>query len=147
MTREQAAQRCSRIERLQGGTVVFTNGVFDILHRGHLDYLRQARALGTLLIVGSEQRRFGAPNQGTEAAAGVAKRTARWRCASLRFVDHVVLFDEDTPEKLIEALTPHILVKGGDYQPGRCCRREHVEKQRRQGGDTSVSRRLLHQLP
>jgi rfaE bifunctional protein nucleotidyltransferase chain/domain len=114
MSAEDVARRCV-IERMRGSTIVFTNGVFDLLHRGHLEYLREAAALGAVLIVGlnSDQsvRRLKGPqrplvNQDDRAAALLA----------LRSVDYVVLFDEDTPAKLIETIQPHILVKGGDYQ-------------------------------
>ncbi len=124
LSRAEAARR-SHIERLQSGTVVFTNGVFDILHRGHLDYLAEARALGTILIVGLNSdesvRRIKGPKR---PLVNEADRAAAL-CA-LRFVDHVVLFDEDTPEALIGEITPHILVKGGDYRPEDVVGYEHV---------------------
>jgi len=94
--------------------VVFTNGCFDILHRGHIEYLYQAADMGDLLIVGlnsdaSVRRIKGAdrPVQDEETRALVL--------ASLSCVTHVVLFDEDTPLKLIQLVQPDILVKGGDY--------------------------------
>lgn len=100
--------------RLTGRRVVFTNGVFDILHRGHVTYLEEARGLGDLLIVGINSdesvRRLkgpGRPVNALEDRAGVV--------AALRSVDFVVSFAEETPLQLIEALTPSILVKGGDY--------------------------------
>ncbi|MCU0607909.1 MAG: D-glycero-beta-D-manno-heptose 1-phosphate adenylyltransferase [Candidatus Edwardsbacteria bacterium] len=100
--------------RATGRTVVFTNGVFDLLHRGHVEYLEQARALGDVLVVGLNsdasvkrikgERRPLCP-QGDRAAV----------LSALACVDHVVLFDEDTPQRLIESLVPDILVKGADY--------------------------------
>jgi D-beta-D-heptose 7-phosphate kinase/D-beta-D-heptose 1-phosphate adenosyltransferase len=126
LSREDAARRC-RIERIQGGAIVFTNGVFDVLHRGHLDYLREARALGSLLIVGLNSdesvRRIKGPkrplySQEDRAAALV----------SLRFVDFVAIFDEDTPLSLIEELNPHLLVKGGDYLPENVVGYDHVTR-------------------
>lgn len=97
-----------------GRTVVFTNGVFDLLHRGHVEYLEKARALGDLLVVGLNsdasvrrikgERRPLCP-QGDRAAV----------LSALACVDHIVLFDEDTPLRLIEALVPDILAKGADY--------------------------------
>ena len=100
--------------RRAGQTIVFTNGVFDILHRGHVTYLEEARRLGDLLIVGlntdeSAQRLKGPgrPVNTLEDRAAVL--------VALRSVDFVVPFAEDTPLRLIEALTPSVLVKGGDY--------------------------------
>ncbi|MGL5912529.1 MAG: D-glycero-beta-D-manno-heptose 1-phosphate adenylyltransferase, partial [Bacteroidales bacterium] len=94
--------------------IVFTNGCFDILHRGHIESLAQARALGTKLVVGlnsdaSVRRLKGAkrPVQDQQTRALVL--------ASLQFVSHVVIFDEDTPYELIKLVQPDILVKGADY--------------------------------
>ena len=101
--------------RQQTGPVVFTNGVFDLLHPGHVDYLEQARSLGSALIVAvntdSSARKLGKgdgrPVQPAPARARVV--------AGLQAVDKVVLFDEDTPLALIQAVRPDVLVKGGDY--------------------------------
>jgi rfaE bifunctional protein nucleotidyltransferase chain/domain len=94
--------------------VVFTNGCFDILHRGHVSYLQNARNLGDFLIVGvnsdhSVSRLKGPtrPIQNEEDRAFIL--------AGLECVDAVVLFEEDTPIRLIEQLLPNVLVKGGDY--------------------------------
>jgi rfaE bifunctional protein nucleotidyltransferase chain/domain len=126
LSREDAARRC-RVERIGGGKIVFTNGVFDLLHRGHLEYLHEARSLGTLLIVGlntdESVRRLKGANRPL-----VSGDDRAYALASLRFVDHVVLFDEDTPERLIEQLNPHILVKGGDYRPEEIVGYDHVTK-------------------
>jgi D-beta-D-heptose 7-phosphate kinase/D-beta-D-heptose 1-phosphate adenosyltransferase len=101
--------------RAAGRVVVFTNGVFDLLHRGHVEYLQGARALGDLLIVGlnsdASVRRIKGPQRPLcpqEDRAAVL--SALW-C-----VDHVALFDEDTPQRLIEHLLPDVLVKGADYR-------------------------------
>ncbi len=97
-----------------GKSVVFTNGCFDILHRGHVDYLVKARALGDILIVGvntdSSVQRLKGPGrpvveEGDRAAV----------MAALAAVDYVCLFDEDTPYELIKSLVPDILVKGADW--------------------------------
>lgn len=100
--------------RAAGGRVVFTNGVFDILHAGHVTYLAEARALGDVLVLGlntdASVRRLKGPerpiNNENDRATVVA---------ALRAVDHVVLFDDDTPIRVITALLPDVLVKGGDY--------------------------------
>ena len=100
---------------LSGMTTVFTNGCFDILHRGHVEYLRQSKGLGDRLIVGlnsdSSVRRLkgdSRPINNQEDRAALLK--------ALRFVDEVVIFDEDTPLELIKRLRPDIITKGGDYK-------------------------------
>lgn len=97
------------------GPVVFTNGVFDVLHRGHVTYLAQARSLGGSLVVAintdASARRLG---KGPERPLnGEQDRAAM--LAALASVDLVTWFDEDTPVALLEALRPAIYVKGGDY--------------------------------
>jgi rfaE bifunctional protein nucleotidyltransferase chain/domain len=101
--------------RREAGSLVFTNGVFDLLHPGHVEYLEAARALGDHLLVALNTDR-----SARELAKGpgrpVATETARARVvAGLAAVDCVVLFDEPTPRALIAALRPTVLVKGGDY--------------------------------
>ena len=106
-----AAQR--EAWRTQSCRVVFTNGCFDLLHLGHVDYLEQARHLGDALVVGLNTDRSvsrlkpGRPLQDEMARSRIL--------ASLLFVDAVVLFDEPTPLQLIELTQPDILVKGDDY--------------------------------
>ena len=97
------------------GPVVFTNGVFDVLHRGHVTYLAQARSLGGSLVVAlntdASARRLGkGPDRPLNREADRASLIA-----ALASVDLVTWFDEDTPLQLIEALRPDVLVKGGDY--------------------------------
>jgi len=108
------------VERMAGGQwskpLVFTNGVFDILHRGHVTYLDQAAQLGATLIVGvnsdASAKRLGkGPDRPLNAAAD---RSAL--LAALESVTAVVVFDEDTPLELIGQLRPDVIVKGGDYQ-------------------------------
>lgn len=94
--------------------IVFTNGCFDILHLGHADYLARAADLGTKLVVGlnsdlSVSRLKGPSRPITD------QKSRGFLLASMSFVDAVVLFEEDTPEKLIELVCPDVLVKGGDY--------------------------------
>ncbi|MGE0770716.1 MAG: D-glycero-beta-D-manno-heptose 1-phosphate adenylyltransferase [Cyclobacteriaceae bacterium] len=97
-----------------GLRVVFTNGCFDILHLGHVDYLEKARNLGSRLVVGlntdNSVGRFKGPNRPLQDQQSRARVMA-----ALSFVDLVVLFDEDTPKNLISELLPDILVKGSDY--------------------------------
>jgi D-beta-D-heptose 7-phosphate kinase/D-beta-D-heptose 1-phosphate adenosyltransferase len=101
--------------RREAGSLVFTNGVFDLLHPGHVEYLEAARALGDRLLVGVNTDRSA---RGLAKGPGrpVAAERARARVvAALAAVDCVVLFDEPTPQALISALRPDVLVKGGDY--------------------------------
>jgi D-glycero-beta-D-manno-heptose 1-phosphate adenylyltransferase len=95
--------------------IVFTNGVFDVLHRGHVTYLEAARALGGSLIVGlntdASVKRLG---KGEDRPLNKQEDRAHV-IAALASVDAVLLFDEDTPYQLIEKLRPDIIVKGGDY--------------------------------
>lgn len=103
----------------RGKRLVFTNGVFDLLHAGHVDYLQRARALGDLLIVGvntdDSTRRLG---KGEDRPINLLEDRAFVLCG-LRSVDAVVAFGEDTPEALIGELRPEVHVKGGDYTEDR----------------------------
>ena len=108
------------------GVLCFTNGCFDLLHPGHVQYLAAARALGDFLVVGlnsdasvARLKGVGRPLQDEAARAAVL--------LGLRSVDAVVRFDEDTPLELIQALLPDVLVKGGDYTPEAVVGREVVE--------------------
>jgi rfaE bifunctional protein nucleotidyltransferase chain/domain len=97
-----------------GDRVVFTNGCFDIIHLGHVDYLERARYLGSRLIVGLNTDRSVGQFKGP--GRPVQNEVSRARViASFQFVDLVVLFDEETPFQLISAIVPDILVKGSDY--------------------------------
>lgn len=112
-------QRLVNIWRMKGDRVVFTNGVFDILHRGHVSYLQEAAALGDRLIIGlnsdASVRRLGkAPDRPMNDQESRAKVLA-----ALRLVDAVVIFDQDTPLELIQAIGPDVLVKGGDWPEDR----------------------------
>jgi rfaE bifunctional protein nucleotidyltransferase chain/domain len=111
--RQSFARSCAAWRAL-GQSVVFTNGCFDILHRGHLDYLSRAASFGNILVVGVN----------TDASVRRLKGESRpinneqdriFALASLLFVDAVCLFDEDTPAEIIEEVKPDVLAKGGDY--------------------------------
>lgn len=97
--------------------IVFTNGCFDIIHRGHVSYLAQARALGGSLILAlntdASVKRQG---KGDDRPINALENRAAV-CAALQSVDLITWFDEDTPFNLIELIQPDILVKGGDWQP------------------------------
>ncbi|MFI5371745.1 MAG: D-glycero-beta-D-manno-heptose 1-phosphate adenylyltransferase [Candidatus Eisenbacteria bacterium] len=109
-----------------GERIVFTNGVFDLLHRGHVEYLEEARALGGRLVVGinsdASVRRLKGPERPI-----VGEEDRRALIAALRCVDLAVLFSEDTPARLIDELEPDVLVKGGDWSVERIVGRESVE--------------------
>jgi len=100
--------------RFKSHKIVFTNGCFDLLHLGHIDYLSKAADLGTILVVGlntdqsvQKIKANNRPIQDQESRAVLL--------ASLQFVDAVILFDEETPYELIQKIQPDILVKGSDY--------------------------------
>ncbi len=97
-----------------GDKVVFTNGCFDIVHLGHIDYLEKARALGNKMVLGLNTDASVSRLKGP--LRPVVNEYARARLmAALSFIDAVILFDEPTPSELIEAIKPDILVKGDDY--------------------------------
>lgn len=98
----------------QGEKVVFTNGCFDILHLGHIDYLEKAKTLGSKLVVGLNDNPSVKRLKGEERPVNDENARARM-LAALAFVDGVTLFSEDTPKELITYLIPDILVKGSDY--------------------------------
>jgi rfaE bifunctional protein nucleotidyltransferase chain/domain len=109
-----------------GGRLVFTNGHFDLLHVGHLDYLEKARSLGDALYLGVNGDGSSANLKGTGRPIVPAVERARL-LAALRPVDAVIIFEEDTAHHLISALQPDIYVKGGDYAHKFLPEREMVE--------------------
>jgi D-beta-D-heptose 7-phosphate kinase/D-beta-D-heptose 1-phosphate adenosyltransferase len=108
------------------GTVVFTNGVFDLLHPGHVRYLEEARRLGDALIVGVNSDRSVRRNKGDERPILPEAERAEL-LAALRCVDMVVVFDEETPHAIISAIQPDVLVKGADWGPDNIVGRDVVE--------------------
>jgi len=127
-------QRLMQIWGIKSEKVVFTNGCFDILHRGHLEYLASAADLGNRLIVGlnsdASVKRLkgeGRPINSIEDRAIAL--------ASLHVVDAVVIFEEETPELLIKALKPDILAKGGDYAMDQIVGADFVKTQ---GGEIAI---------
>ena len=94
--------------------VVFTNGCFDLIHRGHLDYLARAADLGDRLVIAVNTDHSVRELKGSDRPI-MEEENRVWKLASLSFVDAVILFSEPTPIEVITALHPDILVKGGDY--------------------------------
>jgi D-glycero-beta-D-manno-heptose 1-phosphate adenylyltransferase len=112
--------------RTAGKRLVFTNGVFDLLHVGHVRYLEEARALGDALLVAINSDRTVRELKGP--ARPVFDQAERAEIlAALRFVDYVIVFDDISPRSLIAELLPDVLVKGGDYQLDQIHGREEVE--------------------
>ncbi len=101
--------------RQRGGRVVFTNGCFDILHRGHEVYLAEAKGLGDILVVGLNDDTSVRRLKGEGRPANPV-RVRALTLAALPCVDYICVFTEDTPERLIAAIRPDVLAKGGDYR-------------------------------
>jgi rfaE bifunctional protein nucleotidyltransferase chain/domain len=125
MTRAEAAAFAEQ-QRAAGKRVVFTNGVFDILHPGHIRYLREARALGDVLLVGLNADASVRRNKGPARPINSEDERAEI-LAALESVDGVVIFDENTPAEIITAVQPDILVKGADWADDAIVGRETVE--------------------
>ena len=126
MTRSDAIELVRR-SRAEGKVIVFTNGVFDILHPGHVRYLKDARVLGDVLIVGiNSDRSVRALNKAPDRPINTELERAEI-LEALASVDAVVIFDEDTPHEIISALQPDILVKGADWGENNIVGRDVVE--------------------
>ena len=121
-----AAAAFARELQAQGGTVVFTNGVFDLLHPGHVRYLQEARALGQALIVGLNSDRSVRAIKGAGRPINPEAERAEVLLA-LACVDAVVIFDEDTPRVVIAGIQPDVLVKGADWGVNEIVGRDVVE--------------------
>lgn len=113
--------------RSTGGTSVFTNGCFDVLHPGHVQYLEKSRKLGDVLIIGlnsdSSIRAIKGPTRPI-----IEEDSRAYMLASLSCVDYVVLFEEDTPTNLLAALKPNILIKGADWEGKKLPGSESVDR-------------------
>ena len=126
VSRERIAA-ASRALKKEGKTVVFTNGCFDIIHRGHIEYLRKAKDMGDILIVGLNTDSSVRGNKGPGRPVNNENDRAEVLSA-LEFVDYIVMFGEKTPLDLIRAVKPDILVKGGDYRPEDIVGRNYAGK-------------------
>ena len=130
---DQVAQRMLQL-RASTTKIVFTNGCFDILHAGHIEYLMTARSLGTKLVIGVND------DDSVKLLKGPSRpfNTLQDRMvllSALRCVDYVMSFSEETPARLIEEVRPHLLVKGGDYTIGEIVGAEFVKSI---GGEVKV---------
>ncbi len=123
---QREALRLRNEARTAGRKTVFTNGCFDILHRGHVEYLQSASMFGDLLFVGVNSDASVARIKGPERPI-VALEDRMRVLASLGCVDYVMSFDEDTPAALIDLLVPDVLVKGGDWDAEKVVGRATVE--------------------
>ena len=124
-TLEQAILRFGR-EKRNGRRVVFTNGCFDLLHPGHIQSLEQARSLGDALLVGLNSDASVRQLKG-EGRPVIPERERAEILAALECVDGVLIFDDLTPQRVIAALLPDVLVKGGDWPGDKIVGREEVE--------------------
>ena len=125
LTPEQMLGERQRL-RAAGVRLVFTNGVFDLLHVGHVRYLTEARALGDALVVAINSDRTVRELKGPDRPVFDQAERAEI-LAALKVVDYVIVFDDVSPRKLIATLLPDVLVKGGDYQLDEIHGREEVE--------------------
>jgi rfaE bifunctional protein nucleotidyltransferase chain/domain len=123
----EALREISAAARTSGQTIVFTNGCFDLLHRGHLHILRQAKACGDILIVAVNSDRSVKMIKGSSRPV-LAEKDRLDLIAALEMVDYVVLFDEPDPYRVIDALRPNVLAKGGDWGIERIIGSDIVEK-------------------
>ncbi len=123
-TKENILKNCLKWKS-EKKTIVFTNGCFDILHYGHISYLSKAKDMGAKLIIGLNSDESVKRLKGDSRPVNGQIIRAKM-LASLIFTDAIVVFEEDTPQKLIESLSPDILVKAADYTPEDIAGAEHV---------------------
>ncbi|MAH04075.1 MAG: D-glycero-beta-D-manno-heptose 1-phosphate adenylyltransferase [Pseudomonadota bacterium] len=121
-------------EKAAGQKVVFTNGIFDFVHAGHLEYLEKARSLGDMLVIAinsdTSTSRIKGPSRPINKQADRAQILAGLRC-----VDYVTIFDQDTPTEILDILKPSIHAKGGDYDPEKMPETPTVRKN---GGEVVI---------
>lgn len=125
VTRNQIAEIRKRLKQ-EGKKVVFTNGCFDILHRGHVEYLTKAKSMGDILIVGINSDNSVKRIKGADRPI-VSEEDRSFLVSSLCMVDYVCIFEEDTPQKLIEMIVPDVLVKGADWRVNDIVGKDIVE--------------------
>jgi glycerol-3-phosphate cytidylyltransferase len=116
-----------KYEKKVGKKIVFTNGCFDLIHIGHIRYLREAKGKGDILIVAVNSDSSTRKLKGNKRPVVPQEERAEI-LSSFYFVDYVIIFPEDTTEELISLLEPHILVKGGDYRRKEIAERKIMEK-------------------
>ncbi|MCK4649176.1 D-glycero-beta-D-manno-heptose 1-phosphate adenylyltransferase [bacterium] len=120
----EIAKRCKK----EGKKIIFTNGCFDLLHLGHIRYLKEAKRLGDILIVGLNSDNSVRSLKGKDRPL-VREKDRAEILSALEAVDYIVIFDELTPKNLIDRIIPHILVKGGDWRKEGVVGRDTVEAQ------------------
>ncbi len=126
LSRKDLEKQVEALKR-EGKRIVFTNGCFDILHIGHVNYLEQAKALGDTLILALNSDASVRSIKGSPRPI-VPQEERAYILASLEVVDYVIIFDEDTPLTLIEDIEPDVLVKGGDWDQETVVGGASVEK-------------------
>ena len=133
LSQEEMEKKIRKLQQ-EGKKVVFTNGVFDILHIGHLTYLEEAKSMGDILVVGVNSDSSVKVNKGDKRPINTEIFRAEM-LAGLKSVDFTVIFSEKTPERLLDLLKPDIHVKGGDYRKEELPETEIVEKN---GGEVEI---------
>ncbi len=113
--------------RIQNKKVVFTNGVFDILHAGHVDYLCKAKNLGDVLILGLNSDQSVKRIKGDKRPI-VPQQERAFILSNLKCIDYITIFDEDTPYEIIKKLLPDVLIKGADWAKDKIIGKDIVEK-------------------
>ena len=111
--------------RRENFKLVFTNGCFDLLHKGHLDLLSNAAGFGDKLFVGLNSDKSVKKLKG-DSRPKQNERTRAQKLLELKYVNHVIIFEDLTPQKLVHAISPDVLVKGGDYKKSEIVGAEHV---------------------
>ena len=111
--------------RRENFKLVFTNGCFDLLHKGHLDLLSNAAGFGDRLFVGLNSDKSVKKLKG-DSRPKQNERTRARKLLELKYVNHVIIFEDLTPQKLVHAISPHVLVKGGDYKKSEIVGAKHV---------------------